>query len=731
MRDVFFEYAMSVGVLLRPPPRSRSLRELSTTSAGVNEHAFPEAAAHMKLVVQDGSDPVLLVYSSLAACESDSSGAVAADGLFVEDPGDPCAHGEVDIVQVDILPGSIPSDNLVVTEEWTDALECPRDAETNARTPAMFTFYNASGDAPAYVFDGVQPRSAPEAEESVASGRRKLLSSSSAGAPAGMPAASGTRRALLQQAVPTSWTCPESYYGTNDGCDCNCGAPDPDCTRNGDCGNWNWPDMSSTCDMLRAKYVCSGNTESSCPTEAPYECVFVSGGSYDFDFDYDNGPDGWTCSPSYYNTNDGCDCGCGIWDPDCDDADAHVYNCDGACEKNDDGEGVCAGGCKMNNAQSLALDGYADCDYDSTSQTCYSSSGRWEQECASRVGDENSCYTSPDRLYDAVNRATGANQCYSYTDSSSCNAAPGCQYDSIDSYCRINREGVETAMSDVGANEAVVAYAINQRQGEICRVLTDDPASCDATAGCEYRDGCQKIDDYEPVRVAAACDSIFTAADLDLIARNGPGYDSWAQFRASLPCAANEHVQSGICVACPSGKVKAAGDDPSGPDTECYNPGIDFRDGGDVAGSPCYHILGAETGSRRGTQRFFCDASGSLTVVKWFTGSDGELKNPSCDVSAVPDEISYGAHRINFRNDLASCDAPSAFDAARSLAFAKLEGSCGSLAHAAAYARLDGRAGPFASGTRYAFPYAQRLEGAPWGCSTDDCNRARELGYKI
>jgi len=381
MRDIFFEYAMSVGVLLRPPPRSRSLREL-TTSAGIHAHDFhPEAAAHMKLVVQNGSDPALRVYSSLAACESDSSGSggdVAAEGLFVEDPGDPCAHGEVDIVQVDILPGSIPSDNLVVTEEWTDALECPRDAETNARTPAMFTFYNAAGDAPAYVFDGVQPRSAPEAEESVASGRRKLLSSSSA-----------------------------------------------------------------------------------------------------------------------------------------------------------------------------------------------------------------------------------------------------------------------------------------------------------------------------------------------------------------TQCAANEHVQSGICVACPSGKIKAAGDDPSGPDTECYNPGITVRDGGDVAGSPCYHILGAETGSRRGTQRFFCDASGSLTAVKWFTGSDGELKNPSCDVSAVPDEISYGAHRINFRNDLASCDAPSAFDAARSLAFPKLEGSCGSLAHAAAYARLDGRAGPFASGMRYAFPYAQRLEGAPWGCSTDDCNRARELGYKI
>ena len=26
---------------------------------------------------------------------------------------------------------------------------------------------------------------------------------------------------------------------------------------------------------------------------------------------------GWTCPQSKYNTKDGCDCGCGVWDPDC------------------------------------------------------------------------------------------------------------------------------------------------------------------------------------------------------------------------------------------------------------------------------------------------------------------------------------------------------------------------------------------------------------------------------
>ena len=152
---------------------------MTTTPDGVNAHAFdPDAAAHIKLVVRNGSVPALRVYASRAECEHDEEGGVAAaEGLFVEDAGDHCAHGEVDIVQVDILPGTLSSDNRVVTEEWTDALECPRDAETNARTPAMFTFYDAAGDAPAYTFDGVHPRSSPEADKPVAQSRRKLLSS--------------------------------------------------------------------------------------------------------------------------------------------------------------------------------------------------------------------------------------------------------------------------------------------------------------------------------------------------------------------------------------------------------------------------------------------------------------------------------------------------------------------------------------------------------------------------
>ena len=160
------------------------------------------------------------------------------------------------------------------------------------------------------------------------------------------------------------------------------------------------------------------------------------------------------------------------------------------------------------------------------------------------------------------------------------------------------------------------------------------------------------------------------------------GDDPMTSGDTTCACAADERVSSGACVACADGRtrpagddpmtsgdtmcacladerqlervrgvrarsINAAGDDPNGSDTECDWVGInnyqEFR--GDVTRSPCYHILGSTAGTRRGTQRFFCDASGALTSVKWFTGLDGELKNPSCDVSAVPDEISYGAHR--------------------------------------------------------------------------------------
>jgi len=36
-------------------------------------------------------------------------------------------------------------------------------------------------------------------------------------------------RLVFDDAVPTSWTCSKDYYAADDGCDCDCGAYDPDC----------------------------------------------------------------------------------------------------------------------------------------------------------------------------------------------------------------------------------------------------------------------------------------------------------------------------------------------------------------------------------------------------------------------------------------------------------------------------------------------------------------------
>lgn len=50
----------------------------------------------------------------------------------------------------------------------------------------------------------------------------------------------------------------------------------------------------------------------------------------------------------------------------------------------------------------------------------------------------------------------------------------------------------------------------------------------------------------------------------------GGSFDSTCT--ASCPCAENEHVSSGACVACAADKVRPAGDDPAGADTTCKTP---------------------------------------------------------------------------------------------------------------------------------------------------------------
>jgi len=88
--------------------------------------------------------------------------------------------------------------------------------------------------------------------------------------------------------VPDEWTCPEFYYGTNDGCDCNCGAVDPDCWR-------------SNHQIL---YGCLASNLFSSSCSSTGDCEYTPGNS-------------WTCEVELFGNGDGCHCGCGQEDPDC------------------------------------------------------------------------------------------------------------------------------------------------------------------------------------------------------------------------------------------------------------------------------------------------------------------------------------------------------------------------------------------------------------------------------
>ncbi len=87
--------------------------------------------------------------------------------------------------------------------------------------------------------------------------------------------------------VESGWTCEQDYYGADDGCDCGCGATDPDCPANYTAADCYYNDCPSG--------------ERVDPAD-PTACLPP--------------PDGWTCDGSWYGDGN-CTCGCGVLDLDC------------------------------------------------------------------------------------------------------------------------------------------------------------------------------------------------------------------------------------------------------------------------------------------------------------------------------------------------------------------------------------------------------------------------------
>jgi len=102
-------------------------------------------------------------------------------------------------------------------------------------------------------------------------------------------------------AIDPAWTCPPAWFGGGDGCDCGCGAVDSDCDDATIAG-------CDTNGCATAGFVPDA--------QDPVECVSAADGGVTGDAGVVVPPE-WTCLPAFFGGDDGCDCGCGVGDPDC------------------------------------------------------------------------------------------------------------------------------------------------------------------------------------------------------------------------------------------------------------------------------------------------------------------------------------------------------------------------------------------------------------------------------
>jgi len=98
---------------------------------------------------------------------------------------------------------------------------------------------------------------------------------------------------------PFNWSCPSAAWGDGNGCDCGCGAADPDCLSAFHCS-------TPLCNASECS-ICHDKTGRTVPC--------------------DDALQSWKCEPQRFGSNDGCDCGCGTDDPDCDDQGCAEHGC--------------------------------------------------------------------------------------------------------------------------------------------------------------------------------------------------------------------------------------------------------------------------------------------------------------------------------------------------------------------------------------------------------------------
>jgi hypothetical protein len=224
------------------------------------------------------------------------------------------------------------------------------------------------------------------------------------------------------------WTCPWDRYASGDGCDCGCGAIDPDC---GDVGG---------CSVAR------------CFQDACVRCADDEGRPYDCDaakagWDQDIVGDSTTSEPSlcnsvHFGSGDGCDCGCGGHDPDCGKKGCDAPGCyDAACKRCTDATTLRPTGCPTTGDVASTWVDTNKCNPDNygTGDGCDCGCGTPDPDCAGKGCTTPGC---TDAACGVCNDGKGffvpcaGWTCGAATDPAFANAECDCGCGVIDPFCR-------------------------------------------------------------------------------------------------------------------------------------------------------------------------------------------------------------------------------------------------------------------------------------------------------
>lgn len=325
--------------------------------------------------------------------------------------------------------------------------------------------------------------------------------------------------------------CPAAAWGGGDGCDCGCGAPDPDCTSSRNC-------TTPLCNADECK-TCHDNTG------RVVKCSDVLLSQ-------------WTCDPHRYDTGDGCDCGCGVADPDCNNTGCKEYGCrDAACKRCTDtnytsGASV---GCTPADSWKCAATHYG------TGDGCDCGCGVRDPDCASSDG----C-----------------------TD-------PGCQQDKCE-YCHTG-----TALDPRSDNDYTICDPPGDAKGWTCGGV-DDAAWKNAECDC----GCGRPDPFCRLEQRASC----TAPGCKTPTCEFCNGDNGSRTACSEPhwaegtCKLQNYGRDGFC-DCGCGAVDPdCGDGEGCVESQCNAKGCEVCHGAGTLLATCYEWKCPSSAYRDGTK---CD----------------------------------------------------------------------------------------------------------------------------